>query len=102
MQLCNHATLLFLGVLAFTACRTPNSMPLQTAQVLDAKISKKTKANYLLFLPEGYERKSSGPWPLILFLHGIGERGNDPWKVKVHGPPKIAEWFLEHERKPAK
>ena len=30
-------------------------------------------------------------WPLIFFLHGIGERGSDPWKVKVHGPPKVAE-----------
>jgi predicted peptidase len=45
-------------------------------------------ANYLLFLPEGYEAKSEKRWPLILFLHGAGERGNDIWKVATHGPPK--------------
>jgi predicted peptidase len=27
----------------------------------------------------------------MLFLHGMGERGSDLQKVKVHGPPKIVE-----------
>src|SRR5204862_2816785 len=27
-------------------------------------------------------------WPLMLFLHGSGERGTDIWKVATHGPPK--------------
>ncbi len=30
-------------------------------------------------------------WPLIVFLHGAGERGDDVERVKVHGPPKIAQ-----------
>ncbi len=62
----------------------------QTAQVLDKQITKRIQAKYLLSLPEGYDAKSAKRWPLILFLHGIGERGSDPWKVKVHGPPKVA------------
>jgi len=62
----------------------------QTAQTLNEKISKPARAKYLLFLPDDYESKAAH-WPLILFLHGIGERGADPWKVKVHGPPKVAE-----------
>jgi predicted peptidase len=44
--------------------------------------------NYLLFLPKGYDAKSEKRWPLILFLHGAGERGSDVWKVATHGPPK--------------
>src|SRR6476620_11061269 len=85
---------LFLALL-LSACTTanhPHSMarPKQTAQTLDKKISQSAKAKYLLFLPDGYDSQSTR-WPLILFLHGIGERGNDPWKVKVHGPPKVAE-----------
>jgi len=28
--------------------------------------------------------------PLLIFLHGSGERGDDLEKVKVHGPPKLA------------
>jgi predicted peptidase len=50
----------------------------------------KVKLRYLLFLPEGYD-KSEKTWPLILFLHGSGETGNDLSKVKKHGPPKIVE-----------
>jgi predicted peptidase len=43
-----------------------------------------------LFLPEAYGEKKQR-WPMILFLHGAGERGNDLKKVKKHGPPKIVE-----------
>ena len=32
--------------------------------------------NYLLFLPEDYGRNRSKRWPLILFLHGSGERSS--------------------------
>ncbi len=47
------------------------------------------KVNYLLYLPKGYGA-SEKKWPLILFLHGAGERGDNIWKVAVHGPPKHA------------
>ena len=47
-------------------------------------------ANYLLYLPEDYER-SSKKWPLVLFLHGSGERGSDIELVKRNGPPKLVE-----------
>ena len=30
-------------------------------------------------------------WPLVLFLHGAGERGKDLARVKVHGPPMLVE-----------
>lgn len=42
--------------------------------------------NYLLYLPADYERQDK--WPLLLFLHGSGERGDNLELVKVHGPPK--------------
>lgn len=45
--------------------------------------------NYLLYLPKRYKFKNN--WPVILFLHGVGERGNDLDKVKRHGPPKLIE-----------
>lgn len=44
---------------------------------------------YLIYLPKDYQQKPS--WPLLLFLHGIGERGNDVALVKKHGPPKLIE-----------
>ena len=48
-------------------------------------------ARYLLFLPKGYAADANKKWPLILFLHGAGERGSDLAKVAVHGPPKIVQ-----------
>jgi predicted esterase len=32
---------------------------------------------YMLYLPEGYEDNPSKTWPLILFLHGAGDRGDN-------------------------
>ncbi|MCL2119157.1 MAG: prolyl oligopeptidase family serine peptidase [Planctomycetaceae bacterium] len=51
---------------------------------------------YWLFLPNDYELQDGDSmagktWPLLLFLHGSGERGNDIDKVKVHGPPKLLD-----------
>jgi predicted peptidase len=58
------------------------------------KVSAAAEMSYLLYLPEAYG-KDAGPaakkWPLVLFLHGAGERGNDIEKVKIHGPPKLVE-----------
>ena len=44
--------------------------------------------DYLLFLPKGYDSKTELRWPMMMFLHGAGERGSDVWKVTTHGPPK--------------
>jgi predicted peptidase len=50
---------------------------------------------YWIYLPHDYETKAkSDGAPLLLFLHGAGERGNTPeeiGKVKVHGPPKLLD-----------
>ena len=74
--------------------------PIQTAEVLDKEIRKTIHLKYLLFLPKGYEPNSSQRWPMILFLHGIGERGQDPSKVKAYGPPKVADVHLPLFRQP--
>jgi predicted peptidase len=51
-------------------------------------IIKTVRADYLLYLPEGYDTAQE-EWPLMLFLHGAGERGDILSKVAVHGPPKL-------------
>jgi len=48
------------------------------------------QVNYLLYLPDGCDVKGAKRWPLMLFLHGAGERGSDIWRVAIHGPPKLA------------
>ncbi len=47
--------------------------------------------NYLLYLPQDYVKDTSKLWPVLIFLHGSGEAGNDLQKVKAHGPPKLIE-----------
>lgn len=64
--------------------------PGQHPQVFEKTITKTLNCPYLLFLPDGFGEKRQR-WPMILYLHGIGECGNDLKKVKIHGPPKIVE-----------
>jgi len=60
----------------------------QVKRTLRKKIIKRVGCGYLLFLPRDY--KSTGKrWPLILFLHGAGERGDDIERVKKHGVAKV-------------
>ena len=47
--------------------------------------------NYLVYLPPEYNTSDETKWPLILFLHGAGERGDSLNRVKRHGPPKLVE-----------
>jgi len=85
------------GLLAFTGCLSPNVADGSEATANNPQVVKQFKfkktvsaqVNYLLFLPKGYVAKSEKRWPLMLFLHGAGERGSDIWKVTTHGPPKI-------------
>jgi len=62
----------------------------QHPQVFEKIVTKTLNCQYLLFLPEGYGKKQQR-WPMILFLHGAGERGSDLNLVKKHGPAKIVE-----------
>jgi predicted peptidase len=54
-----------------------------------AEVKIEVQMGYLLFLPQEYDQQDS--WPLLVFLHGAGERGSDLDLVKKHGPPKIVE-----------
>jgi predicted peptidase len=63
-----------------TTGQTPHKFSLERKQVLTA--------DYLLSLPDGYGTDPAKRWPLILFLHGAGERGTNVWLVAKHGPFK--------------
>lgn len=69
------------ATLAADAGQTPQTM---TQQV-------EIKVNYLLFLPADHGKEQGKKFPLILFLHGAGERGEDVKDVMKHGPPKLVD-----------
>lgn len=86
-------SLLFSTLVLFSMGCSPiykSSQPLpgQHPQSFETEIRKSIKVNYLLYLPENYA-DAKEKWPLMLFLHGAGERGDDLDKVKTHGPPKL-------------
>ena len=60
----------------------------QVEQHFVSQANPKLHAGYQLFLPKAY-RAGGKKWPLILFLHGSGERGTNLDLVKVHGPRKL-------------
>lgn len=62
----------------------------QVGQLHVSQADPEQKLGYLLFLPKDYGTDGR-KWPVMLFLHGSGERGDDLKLVKVHGPPKLVD-----------
>ena len=52
-------------------------------------VTKQVALRYLIWQPEPASKPAEG-WPLVIFLHGSGERGRNIAKVKAHGPPRYA------------
>lgn len=80
---------LLTALLALCAAPFVLAADTQTVATFEKTITKQVRYQYLLSLPTGYDAAADKKWPVILFLHGSGERGTDPWKVAVHGPPKL-------------
>ena len=80
---------LLAALLTFCAAPFALAADTQTVASFEQTITKKVGYQYLLSLPTGYDATSDKKWPVILFLHGSGERGSDVWKVAIHGPPKL-------------
>ena len=55
---------------------------LQSAEVDTVKYEKTDVISYLLYVPEEYSEKPNNLFPMLLFLHGAGERGSDLEMVK--------------------
>jgi predicted peptidase len=61
----------------------------QDVHTFNGTLNRALSCKYLLALPTQYEAKSGKRWPVLLFLHGSGERGDDVRSVENHGPPKL-------------
>lgn len=70
----------------------PLAAPVTTRERSVREVTVQSELAYLLTLPRGYVEPSvagAPRWPLVLFLHGMGERGDDLALVAKHGPPKL-------------
>ena len=81
-------SLLALGILCHLAiAEQAPIMSGQHPQRLELPDNPMGYIEYLIYLPEGYP-DSASDWPLMLFLHGAGQRGRTINHVASHGPPK--------------
>jgi predicted peptidase len=67
-------------------------------KLLDKRVYKQDKASlpYRLMKPAGYKEDGKDSYPLVVFLHGAGERGSDNAKQLVHG---VADFAKDENRK---
>jgi predicted peptidase len=90
------AAVLALALTSSTSLRAADQKPgtqvatRLTVSVVEEATKKDVEVRYLQFLPEDYKSEGEEK-PVILFLHGSGERGTDIELVKKWGPPRIAE-----------
>lgn len=84
----------FASLLVLLSAAVSSAAPAPGKQTSEVYEAGGQKLGYLLYLPADYGKDAAKRWPVILFLHGSGERGEfatDLAKVKKHGPPKVAE-----------
>ena len=77
------ASLLLAG-LSLLACSAQSRLVTGTQQT-----EVRETLNYYLYYPPGYSESAAEPYPLLLFLHGGGESGQDLETLKTGGPPKM-------------
>lgn len=65
----------------------PQPLP-QTEEEIELRIPHTSR--YLISMPAGYA-DDERQWPLLVFLHGAGERGDDLTLVRRHGPPRLID-----------
>ncbi len=76
-------TLFFIGMIQPVTSQT------QTKE--KATIVRKTTMKYLLWLPADNKKDKNKTYPLLIFLHGSGERGDNLELVKKNGPPSFID-----------
>jgi len=99
MKILAFVAIFVAGILIPSLARADDPQPGQqvpmktTVMVKEGDKEEAVEIRYLLFLPQGHgsAEKKDEKWPLMLFLHGAGERGDNLDLVKKHGPPKLVQ-----------
>lgn len=78
MKLCSTLALVILAC-TFTSIASSSVDQKNTQQLLRLPYKSTVddlERDYFLYLPNGYDKESSEKWPILIYLHGNGERGN--------------------------
>ncbi len=84
----NLLRFLFLSLIFISNGMAQNNNDRNLEKVLNMEIICSVEVPYLQYLSENYSHEGEA-FPLLIFLHGSGERGTELKKVKAHGPPKL-------------
>ena len=87
---------LILAALAAALCFTMQTQAQSTNAPVTAesfvwKSQRGGELKYLLYLPKDNPAQPDARPPLMLFLHGAGERGTDVQRVAIHGPMSLVK-----------
>lgn len=83
-----------LGLYLFTLLSLTNPLTAWSDELYTAKVFQDAtgkKLPYRIMQPEGYSADTTSKYPLVVFLHGAGERGTDNLKQLVHGTKEFAK-----------
>ena len=66
---------------------------LKSVSTASSSTTRSVSPNCLIYLPDNYG-SASHKWPLVIFLHGSGARGDDPLLVRQDGLPRLLDQGL--------
>ena len=69
---------------------SPTSAKISGSNLTENGSEEPKKYNYLLYLPKEYH-SAKKKYPLLIYLHGSSQKGNDINKLKAYGPPQLVE-----------
>jgi predicted peptidase len=86
-----HLLLALVAIFSVMKAKAQTSNNPITAETFDWKSTRQGELKYLRYLPSDYKKSDGKKWPLMLFLHGAGERGDDLDRVAIHGPMSLVK-----------
>lgn len=84
-----HCALRWIVAAVILACPLNAQTGRQAVSRIIVTVQKELR--FLRYVPEEYDADLEKRWPLVLFLHGANERGDQIELVKRHGLPKLVE-----------
>jgi poly(3-hydroxybutyrate) depolymerase len=86
------AVLLLTGARTAAAKSKPAAAPQETGFLNRKLVLKGVTYRFQVYLPEDYRRDDRRLWPIILFMHGRGERGTEGmWQTQIGLPLQVRD-----------